>query len=385
MVQGLWSVVCDLRSVVCGLMAYGCGRFHRLPDRSSVVPSTFYISGSIFCGSNSTHGRPARNENPILGPPPSALGLRPSDFELRTSAIRLRPSASAVLRLAFSGLVLLSAPGCASLYQRTIASEDVVSCRERWQQGVDATQRGDWDAAVELFRSATQVCPEDARARSGLAEALWHCSQQGEALSEMNEAIRLAPENFSYHVRTGEMHLEREEIDVAETSVERALALGPHTASVWSLKGDVHFQRDEMESALQSYYRAIFYQPHYPHAQLQIAKIYQRQNRPQRALTTLQMVTDQSPPGTAPLDVLYQTALAYKALGRTSEAADCLAIVARRGSPGPELLYELAEAQLSAGRTGRAWQTATSALQLDPGHLPSRDLMARVELHQRTE
>jgi tetratricopeptide (TPR) repeat protein len=100
---------------------------------------------------------------------------------------------------------------------------------------------------------------------------------------------------------------------------------------------------------LASFHRALTLQQQYPEVQLALAEIYSAQDRPQRALATLQSLIDSLPAEQVPVEVLAQQGLALRALGRHEDAARSLAQAAELGNPSAELLYELARTQLLAG------------------------------------
>jgi cytochrome c-type biogenesis protein CcmH/NrfG len=71
-------------------------------------------------------------------------------------------------------------------------------------------------------------------------------------------------------------------------------------------------------------------------------------------------------------------------LNRYDDAVASLAAAATRDRPTAEILYRLAEAQWLSGRPGEAAQSSGQALALDPRHQPSRELLTRIEIAQRT-
>jgi tetratricopeptide (TPR) repeat protein len=92
---------------------------------------------------------------------------------------------------------------------------------------------------------------------------------------------------------------------------------------------------------------------------------------------------DTYPPGEEPQEVLFQTGLAYHAVGRPADALEYLRAARNAGPASPELLFQLAEAELQAGRRDEARFTAQQALELQPGHTASLALLERIDLAQR--
>jgi predicted Zn-dependent protease len=79
----------------------------------------------------------------------------------------------------------------------------------------------------------------------------------------------------------------------------------------------------------------LSYQQPLPEVQLAIAEIYAQENRPQRALATLQALAASFPPGQVPPEVSYHEGLALRALGRHQDAEQALARTASIGSVVP--------------------------------------------------
>jgi len=102
--------------------------------------------------------------------------------------------------------------------------------------------------------------------------------------------------------------------------------------------------------------------------QLAIAAIYEQENRPQRALATLQSLAASFPPGQAPIDVIIRESFALRALGRHEAAVQSLTQAAQRGNPPAELLYELARSQQLAGDSVAARMSLAAALERHPQH-----------------
>ena len=116
---------------------------------------------------------------------------------------------------------------------------------------------------------------------------------------------------------------------------------------------------------------------------LEIAELHRQLNQPQRALQTLQTLADTYSPGEEPGHVLYLTGLAYTALGRYDEGRDSLAAAVKRERPTAEMLCRLGEVELVAGHSAAALDAARQALNLEPRHQPSRELLGRIKLAQQ--
>jgi len=114
------------------------------------------------------------------------------------------------------------------------------------------------------------------------------------------------------------------------------------------LRGQVLFAQGNRSEALASFHRAISYDNTLPGVQLAIAEIYAQENRPQRALATLQALAPNAPPSQA-AEITIRQARALAALGRQGDAVAVLMKAAERNDAPAAILQELATAQIAAG------------------------------------
>src|SRR5206468_821993 len=125
-------------------------------------------------------------------------------------------------------------------------------------------------------------------------------------------------------VRLGQMYRARGDLDLAGRQADLAIATNGQLADAWALRGQVLQAQGNRSTALISYHRALSYQQPLPEVQLAIAEIYAQENRPQRALATLQSLAGSYAPGQVPPQVLVGEALALRAFSRHQDAARLL-------------------------------------------------------------
>ncbi len=258
--------------------------------------------------------------------------------------------------------------GCRVFRSQQVSDENISEARRLSLQGLDAQQRGQWDRAESLFAAAILKCPSDERARYGYAESLWQRAAWQQALSHMEEAVRLSGSDPERLVRLGQMYLARGDLSRAGRQAELAIATNSQLFSAWALRGQVLQAQGDRSSALTSYHRALSFGTPLPEIQLAIAEIYTHENRPQRALATLQSLSGSFPPGRVPREVVVREGLALRDLGRHQDAASTLARAAQYGDPPLALLHELARTQLLAGEIEAARHSVETVLASDPRH-----------------
>jgi tetratricopeptide (TPR) repeat protein len=279
-------------------------------------------------------------------------------------------------------LVLAVCGGCRAWQPHGPVPRSVATGRQLVQQGASAMDRGDWVVAEDLLNHAVQVSPLDPDVHRRYAETLWHRGAAQQAITQLEEAARLAPEDPQIAVRTGEMYLATGQMARARKAADRALDLDPKLATAWALRGRTNEASGALKPALADYQRSLGYQPDDRQVLLAVAEIYRQLNEPERALASLHSLVDSYPPGEEPQQLLYLEGLALVALGRYDDAVARYSLAGERGGPTAEILYRLAEAEFLAGRGVPAHIAAKQALVLDPNHVAAKALVARLEVAQ---
>jgi tetratricopeptide (TPR) repeat protein len=287
-----------------------------------------------------------------------------------------------VAAMLVTAVCVCHAPGCASLHKDTV-SEDVISARQMSLRGFDSLQRGELEDAETWFSNAIETNPVDDDAHVQYAELLWRRDLRDDAIKHLEQSVKLSGGDATLVVRLGEMYLAQGDADRAWQQAERAIQSNRQLPSAWALRGDVQRRQGRLQEALADYHRSLSFEGHSPDVQLALAAIYREQNRPRRALSTLDALAEHYPPDEMPQALLLEQGLALKALGRYENAASLLAQAAQRGEPSTELLFHLAEAQLLAGDTTNARLALVAALVQEPTHGPSNQLKGQIDEQQR--
>jgi tetratricopeptide (TPR) repeat protein len=277
--------------------------------------------------------------------------------------------------------VLVAFAGCATFGRRGPAAEKAAACRDLSRQGISAMEMGQWQRAELLLQQALEASPEDADAHRYLAEALWHRGDAQNALAEMAAATRSRPADATLAVRAGEMELATGDRDKALVHAEQAIRLDPRLAAAWTLRGRVFWQLQQPDRALADMQRALEIAPGSADVLLDVAVMYRDRGQLTRCLTTLQHLHENYSPNEAPQSALLLEGLTLLDLGRPHQACDAFLAATKRGTPNPQILYYLAQAQYAAGRPLEATAAAQQALAIDATHEASRELLAQLAAH----
>jgi tetratricopeptide (TPR) repeat protein len=280
-------------------------------------------------------------------------------------------------------IALLLTAGCHWPHWQGPVSQSLVDCRRLSREGVASLEQGHQQSAEALLAKAVNAYPTDAEARSHYAEALWRRGARPEAIAQMEHAQHLAPEDASLKSRLAEMYAATGQVERARQSAERAITLDPKLPAAWAGRAAAMQAAGQPQQALADQLRALGYAPGDRAILMQVAELYRQLNQPERALQTLQNLSETYSPGEEPADVLYLLGIAYVAAGRYDDGVESLAAAVIRGDPTPEMYYRLGEAELLAGHPAEAAAAARQALVLAPQHQPSGELLQRIAAAQR--
>jgi tetratricopeptide (TPR) repeat protein len=265
------------------------------------------------------------------------------------------------------------------------ASKSLVTSRQLSQQGVAALERGQREHADDLLAQSVRACPSNADAHRNYAETRWSRGFREDALKELEAARRLSPHDAGILARLAEMRLALGQPDAAAQYAQQAISLEPKLPAAWAARARVMRAAGNSAQALADYHRALSLSCDDRTIPCEIAALYLELKQPQRALLAIQGLADKYSPGDEPQQVLYYQGLTYLALNRYDDAAENLSAAAVRERPTAEILYRLAQAQRSAGRTAEAMAAAEQALSIDPNHQPSRALLAESQVARQSD
>jgi Tfp pilus assembly protein PilF len=287
----------------------------------------------------------------------------------------------------FVGLVAaattVATGGCRVLHRKS-SDQAIASARQLSLQGIDAQQRGDWPRAEALFAASIAACPSDERAQCGYAEALWRRGARDEALRHMHEAVRLSGKDPERLVQLGELYLAKGNLADAAAEASGALAINPALASAWALRGKVLEAERKPVEALASYHRALSHERQMPEVQFAVAKLYRQQNRPQRALATLQALAGSLPPGDTPAAAYVEQGAALAALGRHHDAAAALQQAVKAGNVTSDVMLQLAREQYLSGDRAAAQRSLAAVFEREPRSAPGLALARELDQAQAT-
>ncbi len=262
--------------------------------------------------------------------------------------------------------MVLTHVGCRTLRARR-QTQELSSARQNSLRGAEKLQQNKLQEAEFLFTEALRHSSADERAQSGMAEVLWQQGEKSKAIQHMTQAATISGENPDYLVRLGEMKLQQGDYDQALVQANLALDSQRRHAGAWALRGQVLQKRNQLEEAMSCYHRALGDQPNSPQVQLALAEIYRSLGRPQRALATLDCMTDGQSAEQVSAQAWLLKGQALADLGEHGAARTCMKNAAFCvADDQTDMLLALAESQIEAGDMSEARICLGRACRHDP-------------------
>lgn len=111
---------------------------------------------------------------------------------------------------------------------------------------------GDYDSALAHYEQVIPAQPEVSdEALRGHALAHYRLGQEDEALALLARAVELAPDNWEAHVWAAQIHFDRGDAELAQTSAVAARDLAPWEPRPWFVLSNVLYDLGEDEAAEQ--------------------------------------------------------------------------------------------------------------------------------------
>lgn len=215
--------------------------------------------------------------------------------------------------------------------------QDLAVARRLSNEGLSAADRDDLAAAEQLLARAVKSCPSDIDARRHYADVLWRRGERMQAVTQIAEALRLAPGDVALCLDGGRMYMDLGLLDDADRLAAEAIAAAPGSAEAWHLQGKVALARGRAEEALADFHRALAIAPDDRTILVDTAEVCLRLERPQRCLATLAILGETYGPNQTPADVLVLEGRAREAIGQPEEALASYRAAIACGGGTPEL------------------------------------------------
>ncbi|ASQ44587.1 tetratricopeptide repeat protein [Legionella clemsonensis] len=147
--------------------------------------------------------------------------------------------------------------------------------------------------AINAYKHAIRIKPNDPKLHKALSEVYAEANQPKEALTEINKAVELSPDNVSYLLARAKIANWNKESAVALDSQQRILQLSKtrklniKTEDILIEIARLHAQLQNYPEAIENYHRAIFLNPDNPKLYQELAQVYAAEKEFDKALNAI--------------------------------------------------------------------------------------------------
>lgn len=213
--------------------------------------------------------------------------------------------------------------GCSSMRKQVAQRRE--TCHSLCQQARNAKKEGWPDQADLLLNEAVRQRPEDLETRRHLADSLWECGRQQDAIDEYIDMAKTHSRDVRLHQQLAKMCWTVGQRDQAAQSAEKALRIDPTSADALLVKARCELARREFDAAVASYIRLSRAAPDLVDAKLELAEVHVERGHAHQACTLLRDVIAQPQlPAATRADAEWKLGLAYASAERWIEAANHL-------------------------------------------------------------
>ncbi|MEE3257842.1 MAG: FG-GAP-like repeat-containing protein, partial [Candidatus Latescibacterota bacterium] len=175
------------------------------------------------------------------------------------------------------------------------AEEPDQTAADHYRAGIERYRQGRYQEAIDAFRVAIRMRPDDLKAYYSLGIVLYSgLGRSAAAAAVLEEAVDRDSSWSQVYPLLGAVYLDLNRTDTAIQFLERVVALDPDWESHNRL-GLARLRSGDLTAAIAAFEQAARQAPWKPHPHLNLARIYKRQGREQAALRERQMFTKLRP------------------------------------------------------------------------------------------
>ena len=146
-------------------------------------------------------------------------------------------------------------------------------------EGHPNEDRGDFAAALALYRKAAEAAPGYARAHMNVGNALQRLDRLDEALAAQRRAVECAPDDAAARFNLGSLLRTRGDLPAAETELLEAHRLEPDMLAAVLVLADVYDAEERFDDAEMQFQHALAIAPDHAGAPLNFGMFLARQGR----------------------------------------------------------------------------------------------------------
>lgn len=225
-------------------------------------------------------------------------------------------------------------------------------------------QRGDYQSAIEEYKSAIRLKPDDGRNYYVLGNAYAKTGQDQEATGALETAVRLAPRDGDAHRELGRTYARMGRNAQAVQSLRTAIRLDPQDADAHAVLGVAYLMAQRTSEAVEVLARSVKLKPDSALAQFNLGLAHAAMKNWPQAAQAWEATTRLKPDAAVAYKKLGS---AYSLMGRYTDAVSAMTKAAQLDPNDAEPHQGLALAYLALGNRVEAMKSYESLRQLNPG------------------
>jgi len=166
------------------------------------------------------------------------------------------------------------------------------------EQALTAANEQRYDEAINLFRQALKISPDDIRNALTYANIAHVQEAKGDkmkALDSYDMALGIAPLNVPILKAQADLYMSLGNHNKAARNYTKILDVDPHNINALLNRAYIYQQRHDYEHAKNDYEQLLTFDPDNYAALLGVAILFQNANKPQEAISRLTTLIDQHP------------------------------------------------------------------------------------------
>jgi len=142
----------------------------------------------------------------------------------------------------------------------------------------------DFKDSLTLWSKTVKQAPNSVIAHDNLGMAYFKEGEFNLAIEEFKTALTIKPDHYKAHSNLGSTYYEKGEIELAIKEFKMALAIKPNYAKAYNNLGAVYHKKGEIELAIKEFKKALAINPDYVNARFNLGNIYYLQGSTDMAI-----------------------------------------------------------------------------------------------------
>jgi tetratricopeptide (TPR) repeat protein len=220
----------------------------------------------------------------------------------------------------------------------------------------------------EIYERMYRTDPNSWRVHEVLAEAYNQSDRWGDAVKELEEALRLKPEEPGLHQQLGDIYWKQNRLDLAEAEFGNELKVDSWNVSAIYKLGVISLERSKPETAAKLLKDVLGYYPNSIEAHYQLGRALAQLGNDEAAVAQFSAVVSQ--PKKADPDVLkqsyYQLAHGYRKMHKMDEARTAMDSFQRLQKESEARQQQTMDAKLKRARAVSAVENGAAPEEVSP-------------------